>query len=110
MSGTKIIAVCGATGRQGGSVVEFLLNDGSFKVRGLTRNAESPKAKGTKRYAKTLALNSPTHLYTPVPELTAKGVEVVQADFDDLESVKKAFSGAYGVFGVTDCTTVIASL
>lgn len=69
-----------------------------------------PKPKVRSRWANISILDSPTHLYTPVLELTAKGVEVVQADFDDLESVKRAFSGAYGVFGVTDCTTVIASL
>ena len=47
-SGKRLIAVLGATGAQGGSVVEYLLNDPdhTFRVRGLTRNAESAKAKG----------------------------------------------------------------
>lgn len=103
VSTSKVIAVCGATGQQGGSVVKYLLEDGGFKVRGLTRNADSPKAKGTKSF-----LNSPFYLRLTLSgafliELSAQGVEVVQADFDDIENVRKAFSGAYGVFGVTDC-------
>ncbi|TDL19695.1 NAD-binding protein [Rickenella mellea] len=80
MSGKKVIVVTGATGAQGGSVVRFLLEDGTFSVRGVTRNANSDKAK----------------------ELAAKGVEVVTANLHDIESVKKAFTGAYGVFGVTN--------
>ncbi|TDL21423.1 NAD(P)-binding protein [Rickenella mellea] len=79
MSGKKLIVVTGATGAQGGSVVRFLLEDGSFQVRAVTRNADSEKAK----------------------ELAAKGVEVVTGNLNDIESVKKAFTGAYGVFGVT---------
>jgi len=75
----NLIAVTGATGLQGGSVIRFLLDDGGFAVRAVTRNVESPKAK----------------------ELAAKGVEVVQANQDDPASLKKAFEGAYGVFGLT---------
>lgn len=46
MSGKKIIAVTTATGEQGSSVVRELLKDGTFAVRGLTRNPSSPKAQG----------------------------------------------------------------
>jgi uncharacterized protein YbjT (DUF2867 family) len=35
-------------------------------------------------------------------ELKKHGVEVVQADLNDVESLKKAFHGAHGVFGVTN--------
>lgn len=35
--------------------------------------------------------------------LKEKGAEVVQATFDDVESLKKAFKGAHGVFVVTNC-------
>jgi hypothetical protein len=44
-----IIVVTGATGAQGGSVVDYLLNDPeqSFQVRAITRNIESTKARGT---------------------------------------------------------------
>ncbi|ELU40751.1 CRAL/TRIO domain-containing protein [Rhizoctonia solani AG-1 IA] len=41
-----IIAVCGATGIQGGSVVKHLLRDGRFSVRALTRKPTSFRAKG----------------------------------------------------------------
>jgi len=87
MSSEKpLIAVAGATGMQGGSVVKFLLEDGGFCVRAITRNVDSPKAK----------------------ELSAKGVEVVKADFNDVVSVTEAFQGAYGVFGVTNFWEVMS--
>ena len=43
---SKIIVVTGATGAQGGSVAKFLLNDGTYAVRAVTRNPDSPAAKG----------------------------------------------------------------
>ncbi|KAF9510675.1 hypothetical protein BS47DRAFT_50152 [Hydnum rufescens UP504] len=55
------------------------VNDGTFAVRALTRDAN--KVRG----------------------LENLGVEVVAADAEDVESLKKAFRGAWGVFGVTDC-------
>lgn len=36
-----------------------------------------------------------------VTELKSLGAEVVKADIGDVESLKKAFEGAYGVFGLT---------
>jgi uncharacterized protein YbjT (DUF2867 family) len=39
------IAVFGATGAQGGSVVRQLLKNPEWKVRGITRNVNSPGAK-----------------------------------------------------------------
>ncbi|KAK7049320.1 hypothetical protein VNI00_005921 [Paramarasmius palmivorus] len=76
----KLIAVVGATGQQGSSVVDFLLKEPTkFKVRGLTRNPNSEASKA----------------------LAAKGVEVVKAELDNLDEVTAAFSGAWGVFGVT---------
>jgi len=80
MASKKIIVVTGATGLQGGSVARFLLNDGTFAVRAMTRNSKSPA----------------------IQELVSKGAEVAQADLNDLESLKKAMRGAYGVFGVTN--------
>ena len=81
MAEKKIIAVVGATGAQGGGLVRAVLNDasGGFAVRALTREVSSDKAK----------------------ELAKLGAEVVQADVDDVESLKKAFQGAYGAFCVT---------
>ena len=82
MSEKKIIAVLGATGAQGGGLAHAILNDpsGEFSLRAITRNASSDKAKA----------------------LSAAGAEVVSADMDDVESLKKAFDGAYGVYGVTN--------
>jgi uncharacterized protein YbjT (DUF2867 family) len=81
MSNKKIIAVIGATGAQGGGLVHAILADksGEFAVRAITRNPESEKAKA----------------------LGKLGAEVVAADIDDVESLKKAFAGAYGVYCVT---------
>ena len=47
MTKNKIIAVLGATGAQGGGLVRAILNDDSeeFKVRALTRDVNSDKAK-----------------------------------------------------------------
>ncbi len=81
MSEKKIIAVLGATGAQGGGLVRAILNDpdGGFAVRALTRDVNSDKAK----------------------ELVKLGAEVVAADVDDVESLKRAFEGAYGAYCVT---------
>jgi uncharacterized protein YbjT (DUF2867 family) len=44
-SGTPLIVVAGATSKQGRSVVTSLLDSGRFRVRALTRNADSPQAR-----------------------------------------------------------------
>lgn len=81
MANKKIIAVIGATGAQGKGLIKAILNDssGEFTPRAVTRNAGSDKAK----------------------ELAAMGVEVVEGDVENKESLVKAFSGAYGAFCVT---------
>lgn len=81
MAEKKIIAVVGATGAQGSGLVRAILNDksGEFAVRALTRDVNSDKAK----------------------ELARLGAEVVAANVDDAESLKRAFSGAHGAFCVT---------
>ena len=71
----RVIAVIGATGQQGGSVVRALQAGGQFKVRALTRNPEKHRDLAD---------------------------EVVQADLDRPETLKAAFKGAYGVFLVTN--------
>ena len=82
MSGTKLIAIVGATGAQGGGLARAILADpdGGFAVRALTRDPSSEKASA----------------------LAAQGAEVVQADIDDEASVRSAFEGAYGAFCVTN--------
>jgi uncharacterized protein YbjT (DUF2867 family) len=81
MSDKKVIAVFGATGAQGGGLARAILNDpnGGFAVRVLTRDVNGAKAK----------------------EFAKLGAEVVAADVDNPESLKKAFEGAYGAYCVT---------
>jgi uncharacterized protein YbjT (DUF2867 family) len=76
----KRILVIGATGAQGGSVANSLLNSGQYSVRCLTRNASSEKAKA----------------------LAEAGAEMFEGTMDDPESLTKAMEGCYGVFGVTN--------
>jgi uncharacterized protein YbjT (DUF2867 family) len=81
MAEKKIIAVVGATGAQGGGLVRAILADreGGFAARALARDPHSEKAR----------------------ELARLGAEVVAADVDDLESLRRAFQGAHGAFCVT---------
>jgi uncharacterized protein YbjT (DUF2867 family) len=81
MAEKKVIAVLGATGAQGGGLVRGILSDpsGGFAARAITRDINSNKAQ----------------------ELARLGAEVVAADVDDPESLKRAFAGAYGAFCVT---------
>ena len=71
----KTVAVIGATGAQGGSVVRALRERGKFKVRALTRNPD--KAAGL-------------------------ADEVLAADLTQPESLTTAFDGVYGVFANTN--------
>jgi uncharacterized protein YbjT (DUF2867 family) len=77
----KIIAVVGATGQQGGGLVNAILDDpnSEFTVRALTRNPDSDTAQA----------------------LAARGAEVVAADLDDETSLRAALDGAYGAYFVT---------
>jgi uncharacterized protein YbjT (DUF2867 family) len=81
MADKKIIAVVGATGAQGGGLVRAITGDpdGGFAVRALTRSKGSEKARA----------------------LAARGAEVVEADVDDVASLKRAFAGCHGAFCVT---------
>lgn len=71
----RLIAVIGASGQQGGSVVRALKAGGKFRVRALTRN--------------------PANYDGPADE-------VVAADLNRPETLAAAFEGAYGVFAVTN--------
>jgi uncharacterized protein YbjT (DUF2867 family) len=80
---SKILAVFGATGQQGGSVITYVLNDPelskTYKIRAITRDVNSEKAK----------------------QLKEKNVEVVQADVSDRSSLETALTGAHVVFIMT---------
>ncbi|KAJ0159308.1 NmrA-like family domain-containing protein 1 [Colletotrichum tanaceti] len=76
----SVIVVTGATGTQGGSVARLLAKNPSWKVRGITRNADSDKAK----------------------DLKALGMEMVSANLDDISTLPSAFEGAVAIFGTTN--------
>lgn len=81
MSDRKIIAVVGSTGAQGGGLVRAIINDtaSNFTARALTRDPSSEAAR----------------------TLAEAGAEVVAADLDDVDSIRRAFDGAYGAYCVT---------
>ena len=80
---SKILVVFGATGNQGGSVINHVLNDPQlsqvYRVRAVTRNPSQPTAHN----------------------LQAKGVEIVQADAEDPQTLQRALDGASTVFILT---------
>lgn len=76
----KTILVTGATGWQGGSVARFLLKDGKFAVRILTRKPDTEAAN----------------------ELRKMGAEIYEGDLSDINSIRTAVKDSYGVFGVTN--------
>jgi len=78
MNEQRLIVVAGATGRQGGSVVRNLLRAGGWRIRGLTRDPDAPKAR----------------------ELADRGVDVMRADMNDPKTLVPALQGAYGLFSV----------
>src|SRR5256885_6498750 len=77
MTKDRTILITGVTGHQGGAVAHALRGAG-FHLRGLTRKPDSAQAAALKR----------------------QGVDVVQGDLDDEASLRRALSGAWGVFGV----------
>lgn len=79
MTAQKIIAVIGATGAQGGGLVRAIHNDPArqFIARPLTRRPRSNAGR-------------------------ALGSETMWADLDDVRSLRRAFDGVHGVFGVTN--------
>jgi uncharacterized protein YbjT (DUF2867 family) len=80
LKSNRIVLVTGITGKQGHSVAQYLLQDGSFRVRGITRNLNSDRAK----------------------ELQRQGVELFQANEKDDQSMRRAIKGCYAMFAVTN--------
>ncbi|TDE47516.1 NmrA/HSCARG family protein [Nonomuraea mesophila] len=79
-----LILVTGATGNQGGAVVDAMLeHPDQWQVRALTRDPSSAAARA----------------------LTARGVDVVAGDMADEDSMRRALRGASGVFGVQNSRT-----
>ncbi|KAF5600848.1 hypothetical protein FPANT_2007 [Fusarium pseudoanthophilum] len=81
---SKVFTVFGATGKQGGSVIQAFLADkklsSEFAIRAVSRDINKPASK----------------------DLAAKGVEVVAADLSDPSSLISAVQGAHTVFVVTN--------
>ncbi|CAH0141247.1 MULTISPECIES: NmrA/HSCARG family protein [Pseudomonas] len=78
MSGIqRSILVFGATGQQGGSVA-YALRQKGWRVRALVRDPSSLRAES----------------------LSASGVELIQGDFNDMASIRRAMQSIYGVFSV----------
>ena len=73
-----IVAVVGATGRQGGAAARALL-DAGVSVRALVRDPAKPAAAA----------------------LASAGAQLVVADFDDPKTVRAAFDGVSRVFAMT---------
>ena len=79
---SNVLAVFGATGQQGRSVIDFVLNDAElsqqYSIRAITRDVNSERAKELK-----------------------KMVEVVEGDAQDRSSIEKVLTGAHTVFAMT---------
>ncbi|KAG5759778.1 hypothetical protein H9Q72_012104 [Fusarium xylarioides] len=80
---SKTLAVIGATGKQGGAVINFVLNNPElskqYKIRAITRDVNSENSK----------------------KLKGRGVQVVQGDLADPASIKNALKGAHTLFFMT---------
>jgi len=80
----RSVLVVGATGNQGGAVVDHLLaSDEPFDVRGLTRDGTTDRAQA----------------------LADRGVTVVEGDLDDPETLREPVAAADAVFAVTNFWT-----
>ncbi|KAJ5921568.1 hypothetical protein N7454_009042 [Penicillium verhagenii] len=79
----KVFAIVGATGQQGSSVLNHVLNDPElsqqYKLRAITRDVNSEKAQ----------------------ELKKKNVEVVEGDISNSTSLATALTGVHTVFAMT---------
>src|ERR1700758_3236870 len=77
MTDNRTILISGVTGKQGGAVARALQGAG-FRLRGLTRKPDGERAAAVAR----------------------QGVAIVKGDLDDEATLRRALTGAWGVFGV----------
>ena len=75
----KTIVVCGATGKQGGAVLNALDENGHWNIVAISRDVDGEKAQ----------------------EIRKRGISVIEADLMNKASLIKAFKDAYGVYGMT---------
>jgi hypothetical protein len=82
---SKLHTVFGATGQQGGSLIDYVLGHPElsklYHLRGISRDASKESA----------------------ASLRKRGVEVIQADLSDPQSLVAAVADSYAIFGVTNC-------
>jgi len=78
----RIIAISGATGNQGGSVLRALAKVPNFEIRALTRNVNKPASKALLEHGNNIVLQT--------------------CDITSKSSLETALKGAYGFFAVTD--------
>ncbi|KAI9878807.1 MAG: hypothetical protein M1830_010491 [Pleopsidium flavum] len=80
---TKLLAIFGATGQQGGSIISYVLNDAElsnqYSIRAITRDPSSSSAQALKKM----------------------DVDVVKADLTDKSALHVAMKGAHTVFALT---------
>ncbi|HSK19661.1 MAG TPA: NmrA family NAD(P)-binding protein [Longimicrobiales bacterium] len=72
-----VVLVTRATGRSGGSVLRRIRERGRFSVRAMSRTPDSAVGRA----------------------LAGSGVQVVTGDLDDVEALRNAMAGCYGVVG-----------
>ena len=77
MTSDRTILITGVTGNQGGAVAQALRGTG-FRLRGLTRAPDGERATALARL----------------------GVDIVKGDLEDEATLRRALTGAWGVFGV----------
>ncbi|KAF4553621.1 Hypothetical protein D9617_6g093520 [Elsinoe fawcettii] len=83
---TKLLAVLGATGAQGGAILRhFALHRPDFRLRGLTRDPTSTNSQ----------------------QLASLGVDMVRADLHDEASLRSAFTDATHIFANIDSVSLI---
>lgn len=83
---SKLIVIVGATGAQGRAAIKyFQQHEPSWHIRGLTRTPQSKAA---------LALAD-------------SGIEIVEANLNDVKSLKSAFKGASYIFAYTDFSGIV---
>jgi uncharacterized protein YbjT (DUF2867 family) len=80
---TRPVLVVGATGRQGGSVLRYLI-ERQIPVRALIRSSEGARARG----------------------LAGRGAEIAVGDMEDPRSLARAMAGVRGVFSMQDYWSV----
>ena len=83
MNSDKAVLITGATGRQGGAVIRYMLPKG-WRLRALVFKADN----------------------ATVEKLTEQGLDVVRGDLEDPASLERAVRGVYGVYSVQDFWSV----